>query len=126
MNRGTASKGKDCTLVATRCATTDTGMPSSPMTSIDAPSIAKPIGTPNKSSATKTHSSKVNIAFSRRSRIDHGLGGVLKDPLWPFVDQDHAAVKKCQSETYRHGQKIHPIENPSMGVWLFQTPTVCL
>ena len=93
---------------ATRCATTDTGMPSSPMTSIDAPSIAKPIGTPTKRSPTNTQSSKVSMAFSDWSRVDHGLRCVLKDPLRPFLHQDHDAVKKRQGETNGHGKK-----NPS-------------
>ena len=40
MNSGTASKGKDWALVETRCATTESGIPSRPITSIDAPETA--------------------------------------------------------------------------------------
>ena len=53
VNRGMASNGKDWTPVTTRCATTDSGNPSSPITSSEEPSMAREIGSPISSRAIK-------------------------------------------------------------------------
>jgi hypothetical protein len=59
VNKGMASNGNDCTPVTTRCATSDSGVPSKPMASSEEPIMARAIGNPIASSRIKEVNSRI-------------------------------------------------------------------
>jgi phosphoserine phosphatase len=98
-------------LVATRCAATDTGMPSIAITRIAEPSIAKPIGTPMTSSSTNTHSRIVSIAPPQASAESITDSVALrKTASGPSSTRIIAAWKRVSAKPTGIATKIQPTE----------------